>query len=152
MHATPKVHIRVVSKSIWFGILSLWVCLGCQHSNESGLAGLSIREEKLTENWETNRLSTYHYLSGLIELAYERNHLIFRKHRALLVRYPKWSPVLHKRHDPKIRKRVLDAYGKGQINEQEYDTLLEQLSSLLKRWGDQRRFISSERIKLRYPR
>jgi hypothetical protein len=150
--ATSGVHIWEVSKLVSFWILFLWICLGCQYSNVSGLAGLTVREERLTENWEANRLSTYHYLSGLIELAHEKNHLLFRKNKSLLVRYPKWSPVLHKRPSPKIRERILDSYGKGQINEQEYESLLENASSLLKLWGDQRRYLSSERIKLRYPR
>jgi hypothetical protein len=150
--ATSGGHIWEVSKLFLFWILFLWICLGCQYSNESGLAGLTVREERLTENWEANRLSTYNYLSGLIELAHEKSHLIFRKNKSLLVRYPKWSPVLHKRPGPGIRERVIDSYGKGQINEQEYEDLQKQASSLLKRWDVQRRYLSSERIKLRYPR
>ena len=104
------------------------------------------------ENWESNRLSTYSYLSGLLELAYEKNHLLFRKNKSLLVRYPKWGPVLHKRPSPKIRERMIDCYRNGQINEQEYEILMEKASSLTKLWSDQRRYLSSERIKLRYPR
>ena len=141
-----------MSKLFSFLILFLWICLGCQYSNVSGLAGLTVREERLTENWEGNRLATYGYLSGLIELAHEKSHLLFRKNKSLLVRYPKWSPVLHKRPSPKIRERVIDSYGKGQINEQEYESLLKKASSLTKLWGDQGRYLSSERIKLRYPR
>ena len=152
MPATSEVHICEVSKLFSFWILFLWISLGCQYSNVSGLAGLTVREERLTENWEGNRLATYDYLSGLIELAHEKSHLLFRKNKSLLVRYPKWSPVLHKRPSPKIRERVIDSYGKGQINEQEYESLLEKASSLTKLWGDQRRYLSSERIKLRYPR
>jgi len=51
-----------------------------------------------------------------------------------------------------MRERVIDSYGKGQINEQEYESLLGEVSSLTKLWGNQKRYLSSERIKLRYPR
>lgn len=150
--ATSQVHICKVSKLFSFLILFLWACFGCQNSNISGLTGLTVREEQLSENWEANRLSTYHYLSGLIKLAHEKSHLLFRKNKSLLVRYPKWSPVLHKSPSPKMRERVIDSYGKGQINEQEYESLLGEVSSLTKLWGNQKRYLSSERIKLRYPR
>ena len=152
MPATSQVHICEVRKLFSFWILFLWICSGCQHSNVSGLSGIAAREEKLMENWESNRLSTYSYLSGLLELAHEKNHLLFRKNKSLLVRYPKWGPVLHKRPSPKIRERMIDCYRNGQINEQEYEILMEKASSLTKLWSDQRRYLSSERIKLRYPR
>tara|TARA_B100000902_G_scaffold95180_1_gene97971 strand:+ start:1119 stop:1481 length:363 start_codon:yes stop_codon:yes gene_type:complete len=119
---------------------------------ESGLAGIALREEKLAENWEANRISTYHYLSSLIELAHQRSILTFSKNKMILVRYPKWSPALHKRPDEKLRKQIFDAYAKGQIDGHELEFLEEELSSLLARWDAQWREISSERKKLRYSR
>ena len=152
MPATSEVHICEVKKLFSFWILFLWIFSGCQHSNVSGLSAIDDREEKLTENWESNRLATYSYLSGLLELAHEKNHLLFRKNKSLLVRYPKWGPVLHKSPSPEIRERVIDSYRNGQINEQEYENLMENASNLTKLWSDQRRYLSSERINLRYPR
>mgnify|MGYP003989139915 FL=1 len=59
---------------------------------------------------------------------------------------------MHQRSDPEIRELIFDAYGKGQVDAQEYEDLLKQASSLLKLWGAQRREVSTERIKLRYLR
>lgn len=139
-------------KPLLFSILFCWICLGCQHSVESDLSGISLREEKLAENWEANRISTYHYLSSLIELAHQRSILNFSKNKMILVRYPKWSPTLHKRPGEKLRKQIFDAYAKGQIDDDEREILEEESSSLLTRWDAQWREISSERMKLRYSR
>ena len=139
-------------KPLLFSILFCWICLGCQHSVESGLTGIALREEKLAENWEANRISTYHYLSSLIELAHQRSILTFSKNKMILVRYPKWSPTLHKRPDEKLRKQIFDAHAKGQIDDDEREILEKESSSLLTRWDAQWREISSERMKLRYSR
>lgn len=139
-------------KPLLFSILFSWICLGCQHSVKSGLSGISLREEKLAENWEANRISTYRYLSSLVELAHERSNLSFKKNKMIVVRYPKWSPTLHKRPDGTLRKQISEAYATGQIDEQELEVLEKELSSLLGRWDAQWREISSERMKLRYSR
>ena len=119
---------------------------------ESDLSGISLREERLAENWEANRISTYHYLSSLIELAHQRSILTFSKNKMILVRYPTWSPTLHKRPDETLRKQISEAYAKGQIDDQQLEFLEKELSSLLARWDAQWREISSERMKLRYSR
>ena len=119
---------------------------------KSGLSGIALREEQLTEDWEANRIPTYRYLSSLVELAHERSKLSFKKNKMLVVRYPKWSPTLHKRPDGILRKQISEAYAKGQIDEQELEVLEKKLSSLLARWDAQWREISRERMKLRYSR
>jgi len=139
-------------KALLFSILFCWICSGCQHSVESGLAGIALHEEKLWGNWEANRISTYHYLSSLIELAHQRSILNFSKNKMILVRYPKWSPTLHKRPDGTLRKQISQAYAKGQIDGHELDFLEKELSSLLARWNAQWREISRERMKFRYSR
>ena len=139
-------------KPLFFSILFCWICFGCQHSVDHGLSGIALREEKLSENWEANLLSTFHYLTGLIELAHERSILSFKKNKMLIVRYPKWSSILHKRPGGTLRKEISEAYSKGQIDDQELDVLEKELSSLLERWDSQWREISSERMKLRYSR
>ena len=139
-------------KPLLFSMLFCWICLGCQHSVESGLSGIALREEKLSKNWDANRISTYHYLSSLIELAHQRSILKFSKNKMILVRYPKWSPTLHKRPDGTLRKQISEAYAKGQIDDQQLEFLEKELSSLLARWDAQWREVSRERMKLRYSR
>ena len=139
-------------KPLLLSILFCWIFLGCQHSVQTSLSGIALSEEKLGKNWQANRISTFHYLSSLIELAHKRSILSFKKNKMLLVRFPKWSPTLHKRPDGTLREQISEAYAKGQIDDQELEVLDKELSSLLERWDSQWREVSRERMKLRYSR
>jgi hypothetical protein len=116
------------------------------------MEGISVRESKVKESWQRNQLSTHHYLSQVIDLAHEKSVIRFGKHRALLTRYPQWVPGLHPRPDAELRDSVVEAYGMGQLSDPEYESLMERISDLLNRWGDQRRILTKERFNLRYPR
>lgn len=135
-----------------FSVLLCWICLGCQHSVNTDLASITLNEEKLAGKWKANHISTYHYLSSLIELAHQRSILTFTKNKMLLVRYPKWRVTLHKRPDEMLSKQIFEAYTKGQIDDSEREMLEQQSLTLLKRWDAQWREVSSERMKMRYSR
>jgi hypothetical protein len=133
-------------------LLLLLGASGCVHSQNDSIKEIEARERNLNDSWFIGQLSTYEYLSASIGLAHAKSVIHFRKHKALLTRYPKWVPGLHPRTDTKLRERVVEAYGKGQLDGSEYESLMEQLTVLRERWGSQRRTLTKERFNLRYPR
>jgi len=147
--------VRGLMFSVVKNILLLVLLLeasGCVHSQNDSIKEIEAREGNLNDSWIFGQLSTYEYLSASIGLAHAKSVIHFRKHKALLTRYPKWVPSLHPRTDTKLRERMLEAYGKGRLNDIEYESLMEQLTVLLERWGAQRRTLMKERFNLRYPR
>ena len=145
MFPIVKIFLRPV-------LLLLLGASGCVHSQKDSVKEIEARERNLNDSWIVGQLSTYEYLSASIRLAHAKSVIHFRKHKALLTRYPKWVPGLHPRTDTKLRERVVEAYGKGQLNDSEYESLMEQLTTLLDQWGSQRRTLTKERFNLRYPR
>ncbi len=126
--------------------------MGCSHLGKNGMEEVALRENKLKESWQGNRISTYEYLCSSIDLARDKSEIRFRQHKSLLTRYPKWVPGLHPRPDAKLRSSIVEAYAEGIVSDSEYENLMKQTSVLLDRWGEQIMILTIELFKLGYPR
>lgn len=152
VHSFEGIHISVVKFIICSSILLALGSIGCTHSGSATIKEISLEENVILESWRNNQLSTYEYLSASIALAHEKSVVHFKRHKALLTRYPKWVSGLHPRPDTKLRSTLVESYRTGRINAEEYEELTEQVAGLLDRWGDQRRVLTQERFRLGYHR
>ena len=136
---------------IGLSVLFLLGSSGCSYPGKTRTQEFALRERNLDESWKENRLSTFEYLWASIDLALDKSEVRFQQNKSLLARYPKWVPGLHPRPDASLRSSIADAYAKGRVSDSEYEVLIKRANVLLDRWGEQRRILTKERFKLRYP-
>ena len=146
------VYSKTMKSQVWPVILCSMMTIGCSHYGDSSLVGLSDREYDLWNAWQDNRIPTFDYLNGMIDLAIERSARNFSQRRYLLARSPKWSPSLHPRPDLKLRKLIIDSHRHGRIDESEHDALMDRLPELHRQWSDQRRLLTRDRFHLGFER
>lgn len=135
-------------------IIALLFCLSSSCINSSNPALLKIleTEKELTAKHKDNKVSTYEYLSSMVQLACDKNLVRFSQKKHLLVRSPKWVSSLHPMPGNKLKQQTIEAYSQGQVGESEYEGLQEQLNSLRQQWLRQRSQLTKERFKLGYQR
>ncbi len=141
-----------MKSQFWPSILCSMMIIGCSHHGDSSLEGLSDREYELWNAWQDNRIPTFDYLDGMIDLAIERSTRNFAQRRYLLARSPKWSPSLHPRPDVKLRKLIIESHRHGRLDASEHDILMNRLPKLQRQWSDQRSLLSKDRFHRGYAR